>query len=535
MPNGDVLPGKGPSRPVPGAGWALALLLGINLFNYIDRQILSATLPKIKRDAEIFGPDAGWVYFKLGLLTTAFMVSYMCLSPLFGRLGDVLSRWLVIGAAVIGWSLATGGTGLAVGYAMLFITRCLVGIGEAAYGPIAPAMLSDFYPVDHRGRIFSWFYMAIPVGSALGFVIGSQVAETSLGWRGAFLVAVVPGLVLGAICFFMNDRRPAETRKLSASGDAAAVPATSYLQVLRELVGIRSFVLCCAGMTASTFVLGGVATVMQLYLFEREARFVMDAATINTLRTDPAYQRSDKSLLVPAPVLDKLQTKASDRVMTADQFQEVLEGKPGAPGLLTSQEYQQYQSDLFDACTAPNSLTNGKIGLYLGAIVVVSGLIATLLGGLAGDYLGNRGLKGAYFHVAGWGMIAAFPFFLGMLYAPLPWVWLLLFGAVFFLFFNTGPANTVLANVTRSSIRATAFAINIFIIHALGDAISPPVIGAIADSSSMQFAFLLVSLLIPVSGILWIWGAWYLDEDTRQADAEMTADENEAGRLSGAP
>jgi hypothetical protein len=109
-----------------------------------------------------------------------------------------------------------------------------------------------------------------------------------------------------------------------------------------------------------------------------------------------------------------------------------------------------------------------------------------------------------------------------MLYVPLPWGWVFFFVAVFFLFFNTGPANTILANVVRSDIRATAFAINILIIHALGDAISPLIIGFVADLSSLQAAFVGVSLLIPVSGLLWIWGARYLDEDTRKAEAGVS-------------
>jgi fucose permease len=102
----------------------------------------------------------------------------------------------------------------------------------------------------------------------------------------------------------------------------------------------------------------------------------------------------------------------------------------------------------------------------------------------------------------------------------MPLAWLLLFVAVFFLFFNTGPANTILANVTRTKIRATAFAINILIIHAFGDAISPLIIGAVADRSSMQVSFIGVTFLIPISGVLWIWGARYLDEDTRKAEAQ---------------
>lgn len=512
MPSGADSTNAGPSRAVPGAGWALALLLGINLFNYIDRQILSATLPKIKRDASIFRPDDEWINTKLGALTTAFMVAYMLLSPVFGRLGDKMSRWVVVGAAVIVWSLATGGTGLATGYLVLFLTRCLVGIGEAAYGPVAPAMLSDLYPVDRRGRIMSWFYMAIPVGSALGFVVGSQIAGTSLGWRGAFWLATIPGLALGILCFFMKEPPRPTVEKADSP---------NYFAVLRELRGIRSFVLCCAGMTASTFVLGGVATVMQLYVFEREARFTLDADALARLRTENQYKRSDGTLTVPEEVLKKLGAFDGPSDLPLRPFEYRLKGDPdkNQPGLLTQDEYTLYSGDVLEASTAKGSLTNGMIGTYIGGIVVISGLVATLLGGMLGDYLRNRGVRGAYFHVSGWGMLIAFPFFLGMLYVPFPLAWGLLFVAVFFLFFNTGPMNTVLANVVRSPIRATAFAINILVIHALGDAISPLVIGFVSDLSSLQTAFVGVSLFIPLSGILWLLGVRHLDADTAAAEA----------------
>lgn len=493
---------EGPRSAVPGAGWALALLLGINLFNYIDRQILSATLPKIRLDATILEPDDEWANAKLGALTTAFMVAYMLLSPVFGRLGDTVRRWLIVGVAVIAWSLATGGTGLATGYLVLFFTRCCVGIGEAAYGPVAPAMLSDLYPVERRGKVMAWFYMAIPVGSALGFVIGSQVAEAA-GWRWAFLVAVFPGLALGALCFFM--------REVPRAGRDAGTPthAPSYFAVLKELRGIRSFVLCCAGMTASTFILGGVATVMQLYIFEREARFVLDepaVAKVEKLTT------SDGSAVVPPEVLAKLRTATGPTVYTVPEFRAKLKEA------LTKNEFELYSSWVFEKAPATGSMTNVTIGTIFGGIVVLGGLFATLLGGIAGDALRNRGVRGAYFKVSGWGMLVAFPFFVGMLYAPFPIAWLPLAVAVFFLFFNTGPMNTVLANVTRSEIRATAFAINILIIHALGDAISPLIIGVIADLSSLQTAFLATSLFIPLSGVLWLLGARYLDDDTARVE-----------------
>lgn len=485
-----------------GAGWALALLLIINLFNYIDRQVLSATLPKIRLDPVMLRPDDPWAQTKLGALTTAFMVAYMLFSPVFGRLGDRWSRWGIVGSAVIVWSLATGGSGLAAGYGMLLLTRCLVGIGEAAYGPVAPAMLSDLYPVDHRGRVLSWFYMAIPVGSALGFVIGAQVAE-HFGWRWAFLAVVGPGLLLGIMCFFMSEP-PRPVRSPLAEENQ------SYLQVLRELGRIRSFVLCSAGMTVSTFVLGGVATVMQLYLFEREARFQLTPETRGRLAD---LRTAGGTEVVPATVRDKLIPLESQGLLQAAELRQRLQQ------LLTPEEYQLYSTWIFDTATAPGSWTNGLIGLYIGGLVVLGGLIATLLGGLCGDYLRNRGVPGAYFHVAGWGMMLGFPAFLALLYTPLPWGWFFFFVAVFFLFFNTGPANAILANVVRSPIRATAFAINIFVIHAFGDAISPLLIGLVADLSSLQTAFVLVAFLIPLSGALWLWGARFLDADTTRAEA----------------
>ena len=109
-----------------------------------------------------------------------------------------------------------------------------------------------------------------------------------------------------------------------------------------------------------------------------------------------------------------------------------------------------------------------------------------------------------------------------MLYVPFPYAWGLVFVTVFFLFINTGPANTVLANVTRHRIRATAFAINILVIHALGDVISPPIIGLIADLSDLGTALLIVSMLILAGGILWLAGSRYLDEETRRDMQQWT-------------
>ena len=118
-------------------------------------------------------------------------------------------------------------------------------------------------------------------------------------------------------------------------------------------------------------------------------------------------------------------------------------------------------------------------------------------------------------------MLLAFPLVLLILVTPFPWAWVFVFLACFCLFFNTGPTNTILANVTHPAVRASAFALNIFVIHALGDAISPWIIGEIAGRSSFAVAFAVVSIFILVGGLFWLWGARYLERDTALAPTRL--------------
>jgi MFS family permease len=154
-----------------------------------------------------------------------------------------------------------------------------------------------------------------------------------------------------------------------------------------------------------------------------------------------------------------------------------------------------------------------EVNTTFGMIVVLAGLLATFSGGWLGDRLRTR-IRGAYFVLSGAAILLAFPCTLAMIRLPFPAAWVAVFGAVFFLFFNTGPANTALANVTAPGIRATAFAMNIFFIHAFGDAISPPLIGWLKDKTSWNTAFVLVSLMMMLASALWFIGARYLDKDT---------------------
>ena len=154
-----------------------------------------------------------------------------------------------------------------------------------------------------------------------------------------------------------------------------------------------------------------------------------------------------------------------------------------------------------------------------GGITVVAGLLSTLLGGFVADRLQKR-FSGSYFLVSGLGMILAFPLLVAMLYTPFPMAWVFLFGSVFFVFLNTGPSNAALANVTEARVRATAFALNILIIHFFGDAFSPPLLGFIAGHSNMNMAFLVIGGAMLISGIIWLLGMKSLAAETPAAEIQ---------------
>src|SRR5512141_1530617 len=172
----------------PYRRYALGLLLAVNLLNYIDRQVLFAVFPLIKIDLRL--SDTA-----LGFLGSAFMLSYMLFAPLFGWLGDHWSRTRLASGGLVVWSLATALAGFAPGYRTLLTARATVGVGEASFGTVSPGLIADFFPKEHRGRVLAWFYVAIPVGSALGYLLGGVLGQR-YGWHAAFLLVGVPGLLL---------------------------------------------------------------------------------------------------------------------------------------------------------------------------------------------------------------------------------------------------------------------------------------------------------------------------------------------------
>ncbi len=236
-------------RPRAQAWTILVVFTAMNLLNYVDRQVVPAVQESIKH--EMLLSDA-----QIGLLATAFLWVYLLTAPFFGALSTKWSRARVIGLGVALWSIATAAGGFAANYGELLVARAAVGVGEAAYGTIAPAVLADLFPERMRGRIFALFYMAIPVGSALGYVLGGQI-ERIYDWRAAFFFAGAPGLLLALVSLVLTDpAREDDGTNAPTSGIESYVPLLNNPPYVRTVVGYIAY----------TFALGGIAIWMPAFL-----------------------------------------------------------------------------------------------------------------------------------------------------------------------------------------------------------------------------------------------------------------------------
>lgn len=388
------------------AGIALFLLTSLNLFNFIDRYVLPGVQPLIQRDFHI--NDA-----QTGLLTSAFFFTYMLIAPLTGWLGDRMARKPLIIAGALIWSAATLLTATVHSYDTLLIRHAAVGVGEATFSIFAPALLSDFYPEEDRNRVLSIFYLTIPVGGALGYLLGGVLGQR-YGWRMPFYVAALPGVLI-ALGFWIFVREPQR-------GSADTVSATPERASVRGLLGNRAYWTATLGMAMWTFAVGGISTWLPTF-FHRFA-----------------------------------------------------------------------------------GLSVAGAGLTAGEITAVDGLLATIAGGWIAQRWLRRNHRALYL-VSAWGALFAIPFGLAVFFGPsrflLPAAWL----AEFCIFLNTGPLNAAIVNSVAAPIRSTAISVNLFLIHALGDAFSPGIIGRISDASNLRVGLGATLISLAVSGAILLAGA----------------------------
>ena len=223
--------------------WVLFILTGLNLFNYLDRYVLSAVLTPIQKELGLSDSQAGG-------LGTIFMIGYFVTSPVFGWLGDRCSRKWLIAAGIFVWSVGTILTGFATTFAMMIAFRLLVGLGEASYATISPSLISDSYGPAKRNNALTIFYVAIPVGAALGMTIGGLIAA-KWGWRHAFIWAGAPGLLLALVLLPF-----AELKRGQAEGKTAEAAKKPSVRDIVNLFRIPEYVLVVLGYSAYTFALG---------------------------------------------------------------------------------------------------------------------------------------------------------------------------------------------------------------------------------------------------------------------------------------
>jgi MFS family permease len=399
-----------PTSGSSGAVLAVVILTAMNLLNYVDRWVPSATKELFKKDLHLTDTETS-------LPLTAFVIVYMLMSPVFGTLADRWPRKVVIAGAVALWSLATGAAAFAIGFWTLLAARALVGVGEAAYATISPALISDLYPPSARNRILTIFYVAIPVGSAVGFAVGGLLGA-SYGWRAAFLACGLPGLVVSALALCIREPRR------GAFDEDAGEPPTSWPDALRSLSKNRPYVFAVAGYAAVTFASGALA----------------------------------------------------------DWF----------PAFLARQR----------------GMGIGEAGSLIGTAAVVGGLGGTVAGGFWGDRLRGK-TRQPYFALSAWSMGIATVLAGLALVAETRWmIAALMVSAQFFMWFYNGPVNAILLNSVSSSLRVRAFSLSILCIHLFGDAVSPPIVGALSDlTGSLPLAVLVVPISLALGTGFWLY-AW---------------------------
>jgi MFS transporter, Spinster family, sphingosine-1-phosphate transporter len=403
----------------------LIVLTFVNLFNYIDRFIVPGLAVSLGK-SELHLDRA-----HIGLLATGFILVYAIASPWFGELGDLRHRPRLIALGVAIWSVATVLGGFSVSFVTLFLARATLGIGEAAYGSIAPSLLADSFPRRLRGRVFSVFYAAIPIGSALGYVIAGGMAE-HFGWRSAFFVAGAPGLLLAALLLKLPEvPRGAQDADDEEGPHPTGRTGTSRFAAYSGLLRNTQYRTTVLGYAAYTFALGALA-----FWF---------------------------------------------------------------PDFLVSFHGMQ----------------QAKADYLVGLIAVGTGFIGTFAGGWIGDYV-LRYTRHAYLLVSGIATLIAAPFCVLALTAHDPKYFLTgLVVAELMMFASTGPINSAIVNYVAPTQRATAMAFSILLMHLLGDAPSPFLVGAISTASAargtpegaaLQHAMLILPVAILLSGVVWTAG-----------------------------
>jgi len=255
------------SIPIPRADnsprLVMWLLLIVYIFNFIDRQIVNILAEPIARDLDLSDTQ-------IGLMTgIAFALLYTVLGLPIARYSDrpTTNRIGLISVSLAVWSTMTALCGLAQNFSQLLLARVGVGVGEAGCTPAAHSLIADIVPKERRASALAFYALGIPIGTLLGMLIGGQLADR-LGWREAFMVVGLPGIIL-AVILMVVLRDPRRGAAMIAARASATPPRVlSNREALRAILSSRAFVLLLAAGTAASF-LGYGKTTWTTIFFQR--------------------------------------------------------------------------------------------------------------------------------------------------------------------------------------------------------------------------------------------------------------------------
>ncbi|BFZ18159.1 hypothetical protein BsWGS_21198 [Bradybaena similaris] len=432
----------------------VGILLLVNLLNYMDRFTIAGVLIDIRNYYNNLGIS------EAGIIQTAFICTYMIFSPIFGYLGDRYTRKYIMAVGVFFWSAFTlASSFVPKDYFPVFVfLRALVGIGEASYSTMAPTIIADLFVSDMRTKALMVFYFAIPVGSGLGYIVGSNVTFLLQEWQ--WSLRVTPGL--GVICVLLIIFFCEEPERGMSEGSDVHLQNTRLISDLKALIYNKSFVLSSVGFTCVAFVTGALA------------------------------------FLAPS--------------------------------------FMVYASQIQD-----NEQKESVVSLTFGVITVAAGFLGVALGAESARRYKLVNPRADPL-ICAIGMITCTPFlFFALVLSRYNTVvtWILIFVGEVLLCLNWAITADILLYVVIPTRRSLAESGQILMSHAFGDAVSPYIIGLIADAladvhpdprrpfvqfPAMQSALYLTTFICVLGGGAYLSSALFIEHDKREADRMMHGD-----------
>ncbi len=410
----------------------VALLTGLNFLNYLDRYIVAAVLERIQA-------ELGLSNFEGGLLATVFLLGYFVTSPIFGLLGDRLPRKYLIAFGVFTWSCATFASGMSTSLWSLLVARVFVGIGEASYATLAPTIIDDIAPPDKKGKLLAIFFLATPVGSALGYLFGGEI-QKAWGWREAFYLGGGPGMLLALLCLGIDE--PVRAHLASARDKLGGI--------IMRLARITLYRRAVLGYCAHTAVLGAFSFWAPKYLSQR---FFTDLAK------DPTSPDAASQVLQSANFWFGAVTVVAGAIGTIVGGRMADRARRGLPPVPVDADHEH-----------PANLRAANAQLKVCALGVAFGFPLVAAAVLAPS-------AWMFFVLAGLAEIG--------------------------LFLSTAPINAILLRTAPPFLRASAMAVAIFAIHLFGDLWSPSAVGLLLDHLPVAMAMMALPAGIALAAGLW--------------------------------